>query len=175
MPKAIIEDHIKRQAVRMMQDGCPAAEVADKCGIKVETIYGNWKTWAKKIEDELPDIIKPFVKPAAVEPVVLTAEEIPEETPDENTPGGEVPGTEVTEVPKEEGKMEKKSAIDRAVALIREAERLLTGYLDGGEPVRWLRVEIDQANTVELSVKKDTDGQLAAKLEIRLTMEEAEE
>ena len=88
MPKAIIEDHIKRQAVRMMQDGCPAAEVADKCGIKVETIYGNWKTWAKKIEDELPDIIKPFVKPAAVEPVVLTAEEIPEETPDENTPGG---------------------------------------------------------------------------------------
>ena len=90
-------------------------------------------------------------------------------------PGGEVPGTEVTEVPKEEGKMEKKSAIDRAVALIREAERLLTGYLDGGEPVRWLRVEIDQANTVELSVKKDTDGQLAAKLENRLTMEEAEE
>lgn len=171
MPRAIIEDYIKRQAVRMMQDGCPAAEVADKCGIKVETIYGNWKTWAKKIEDELPDIIKPFVKPAVVEPVALTAEEIPEETPDENTPGGEAPKIEV---PKEKEKMEKKSAIDRAVALIREAEQLLTGYLDGGEPVSWLRVEIDQANTVELSVKKDTDGQLAAKLEIKLTMEEAE-
>lgn len=173
MPRAIIEDYIKRQAVRMMQDGCPAAEVAAKCGIKVETIYGNWKTWAKKIEDELPDIIKPFVKPAVVEPVVLTAEEIPEETPDENTPGGEVPETEVTEEPKEEGKMEKKSAIDRAVALIREAERLLTEYLQGEHADR-VKVAVDSENMVELNAGVRSDGKITALLTMQITVKEGE-
>lgn len=176
MPRAIIEDHIKRQAVRMMQDGFPAAEVADKCGIKVETIYGNWKTWAKKIEDELPDIIKPFVKPATVEPVVLKAEEVPEETPDENTPGGEVPETEVTEVteePKEEAKMEKKDALERAVSLIREVDRLLTEYLQGEHADR-VKVAVDSENMVELNAGVRSDGKIAALLTMQVTVEEGE-
>lgn len=173
MPRAIIEDHIKRQAVQMMQDGHGAFETAEKCGLKIETVYGNWKRWAKDIEDELPDIVKPFVKPPVIEPVVLKAEEVPEETPDENTPRGEVPGTEVTEVPKEEGKMEKKDALERAVGLIRELDRLLTEYLQGEHAER-VKVAVDSENMVELNAGVRSAGKITALLTMQITVKEGE-
>lgn len=62
MPRTIIEDRIKRQVVALMSAGHKAPYVADKVGIKVETIANNWKRWQKEIRDELPDIVKPYVK-----------------------------------------------------------------------------------------------------------------
>lgn len=56
--KAKFDEEVKRQVVALRMEGLGAATVADRVGMKAETVAVNWKRWQRELGMEIPDKTK---------------------------------------------------------------------------------------------------------------------
>ena len=56
--RAKVDEKVKRQVVELRMEGLGAASVADRLGMKAETVAVNWKRWQRELGMEIPDKTK---------------------------------------------------------------------------------------------------------------------
>ncbi len=156
--RTVIEDSVKREIVAMIQSGHKASDVAERVGVKLETVRGNWRKWEKEIMDELPDTVKAYVKPA--ETMIDHEDEEPEVL-------------EVDKVTEEPRRKKRSSPIEATVELIKTIDRLICEHLEAGHDIASLEIKVDEGNMVEFSCGRHQEsGKLRAQLCMWVTMEE---
>lgn len=175
--RAVIEDSVKREVVSLLQNGWRAVEVAERCGVNLQTIYSSWRKWEEDIMRELPDTVKPFVKAADVAIDPPDEEPVPEE-PEVEEAKTEEPKAEpesedvsVAEV-KQSGR---KDHLDGTVNLIKAVDKLLCEYLEAGNEIASLEINVDDGNRVEFSAGySQSTGKQRAQLCVWVTLDEEE-
>ena len=180
-----IRDDLKREAVRLIDDGLSPDQAAAETGIPAETVVRQWKKWQQEIREELPDYLRAYTRTAteaeASETALsdrLTAATSPGVGGEKGAEDGEA--AEMTEPEKEtekgaDGMAEKKNGLDETIGLIRAVDELLTGYLSGGKTVQTASILVDDGNWFELMLSQTEEGRRQAQLSVRVTLEGEED